>query len=127
MTKVKLGARPKTFKPITVNFELPDGVKAAIEVVYNYRTRSEFGDLMNQLFADAGQERPIDEKLDFKKIFEAGSDKNASHLLASVHSWNVDEALNRETLRQLNDEIPAACVALMEGYRMACVEGRLGN
>lgn len=127
MTKVKLGARPKAFKPVTIKFEMPDGTKAAIEALYKYRTRSEFGELMNQLFADAGVERPADEKLDFKKIFESGSDKNADHILASLESWNLDEALNRDNLRQLNDEMPAACVALMDGYRMACVEGRLGN
>lgn len=131
MAKIKLGDRPKTFAPAHIKFTMPDGTPGIIEAVYKYRTRVEFGKFMNDIFVQAGEkpgdEKPADDKVDFQKIFEQMGDKNTDHLLACLDSWNIDAPLNRDTLLQLSNELPAASVALMSGYRDACVEGRLGN
>lgn len=127
MSKIKLGARPKNFKPFPVKFLLPDGGEAVILVTYKYRTRTEFGQMMNAMFADAGAERKDGEKVDFEKLFQQMGDKNADHLLDSMEAWDLDFDLSRESLLQMADEMPAGPVALMEAYRNACIEGRLGN
>ena len=54
-------------------------------------------------------------------------DKNADYLADILDSWDLDEKLSRDNLVQLCDEVPAAAAALMEAYRIATVEGRLGN
>jgi hypothetical protein len=44
-----------------------------------------------------------------------------------IDGWNLDEDLTRENVQQLADELPAAVNAIMETYRSAITEGRLGN
>lgn len=129
-SKIKLGQRPKTFKPFPVKFELPeDGTEATIEVTYKYRTRKEFGALVNEMYADAGIVQPKTESgsVDFEKLHQQLGEKSAGHLLKSIEAWNLDERLGLESLKQLCDEMPAAAAALSMAYAAACTEGRLGN
>lgn len=123
---IKLGQRPKTFKTFNVKFEMPDGEAGVIPVTYKYRTRVEFGKFMNEVFSQA-EDKPGEGKADFQKIFEGMGDKHADYLLECLDGWGLSEPLNRETLLQLSSEIPAAAGALMNAYREACVDGRLGN
>ena len=81
---------------------------------------------MNQMFADAGEEK-TEGTPDFQVLFSKMGDKNADHLLAALESWSLDFELTRENLMALSDQYPAASVALMGAYRDACVEGKLGN
>lgn len=127
MSKVTLGKTPKTFKPFPVKFTMPDGSEGAILATFNYRTRTQFGQFLNQVFSDAGETARPDEKPDFERIFEKTKDKNADHLVLALAAWDLDEPLNRESLQALADELPGAAVALMTAYNGAATEGRLGN
>jgi len=44
-----------------------------------------------------------------------------------MDGWNLDVDFNLANAQQLCDEMPAAAAKLMDDYRMACIEGRLGN
>lgn len=125
--KITLGQRPKNFKPIEIDFTLPDGTDGQIEVTYKYRTRTEFGQFIDGIFKDAGEKKPEADQFSMKDLMEKTRDKNADYLLQCITSWNLDVPLSLDTLRQLADEIPAAVSAIMEKYRVAAIEGRLGN
>lgn len=127
MAKVVLGKPPKTFKPIVVTFLLPDGEEASIEVTYKYRTRTEFGQLIDEIFKDAGAKPADNGDFSMEALMAKTRDKNAGYLARVVDSWNLDEAVSIESLSQLANEIPAAASALMDAYRLAANEGRLGN
>lgn len=127
MSTVTLGKRPGTFKPFTVKFQLPDGSEGAILITFKYRTRTEFGELIDGIFKDAGRQRPEGEPLSMRELMEGTRDKNGDYLAAVIEAWNLDAPLTVESLRQLSDELPAAAAAIMEAYRTAALEGRLGN
>lgn len=128
MAKIVLGKRPTTFASFPVKFTMPDGTQGVIKTTYKYRTRSEFGSMLNQMFSDAGEELPADGKPDFEVLYRKMGDKNADHLLSCIDAWDLeDQKVDRPTLLALAEEIPAAVVALMSAYSSACTEGRLGN
>lgn len=128
MAKITLGKRPASFKPFDVKFQMPDGTEGIIKATFKYRTRAEFGAMLNGMFTEAGEEKPADGKLDFEALYTKMGDRNADHLLAALDAWSLDDQpLSRATLLQLSNELPAAAVALMKSYAEACTEGRLGN
>lgn len=123
MTKITLGKPPKTFAPVTVRFPLPTGTEGAIEAVFKYRSRKQFGEFLRDTFKvdePAGQ-------MDLAAVMAASVDKNGAYLADVLDSWNLDEKLTAESAAQLADELPAAAKALMEAYSVAVTEGRLGN
>ena len=125
MAKIKLGQRPKTFKRL-VSFPLVDNTTGQIEMVFKYKTRSEFGAFIDELLDDAGKDRS-DGSVSMKELMERTADSNASYILQVAEGWNLDEEFNRANIQQLSDEIPAATAAIMEAYRLAISEGRQGN
>jgi len=126
-TKIKLGNRPKNFKRI-VTFDMLEGGKGSIECTFKYRTRSEFGVFIDRLMAAAGtKERTEGDKFSMAELMEKTAGQNAEYLLDVLESWNLDEDLNKPNAQQLADELPAAAAAIMETYRTAVTEGRLGN
>lgn len=126
MAKIKLGAKPEAFKPIPVKFTMPDGSEGLITATFRYRTRAEFGALMNELGTATTPTRP-DGSLDFAALYRSITEKNAKHLLDSLSSWDLDEPLTMDNVLALANEVPAACAALSTAYSAACQEGRLGN
>lgn len=127
MAKIKLGARPESFKR-SVSFPLLEGGEdGVIECVFKYRTRTEFGKFIDGLFADAKEAPAQSGEFSMQNLMEKTRDKNADYLLEIVTGWSLDEALSRDNLQQLCDEIPSAATAIMESYRLAITEGRLGN
>ena len=132
MAKLKLGSRPKSFKR-TVSFDMLDGTKGTIEAIYKYRTRTEFGAFVDEMFdkakdtEDQDEAKELPKQLSMYEFMEKTKDTNADYLLKVLDGWNLDEELSRETLQQLSDEVPAAVGALMETYRVSILEGRLGN
>jgi hypothetical protein len=52
MAKIVLGSRPKNFKSL-VTIPMLEGGEGTIEVSYIYRTRTEFGKLIDGLMDDA--------------------------------------------------------------------------
>lgn len=128
MATVKLGQRPKTFKPVIVTFPMPEGGEGSIEITYHYRTRREFGELIDSLREAAGEaEGAGQEEFSMHALMEKTRDKNAEYLQKCIAGWNLDVAPDIESLRQLCDELPAAASAIMDKYRAAAMEGRLGN
>ena len=131
MAKIKLGVRPETFKPFPVKFTMPDGTEGVITPSYRYRTRKEFGEMLNEAFAEAaknGVETDKEkDKIDFQALYSNIGAKNAEHLLKSITAWDLDVELNIESLVELCDTLPAASAALMAAYSSACSEGKLGN
>lgn len=127
-TKIKLGNRPKNFKK-TVTFPMLDGTSGSIEVTYKYRTRSEFGTFIDEIMEAAGEKksRDSDDKFSMAELMEKTAGANADYVLRVLEGWNLDEDLTRENAQQLADELPAAVNAIMETYRVAITEGRLGN
>jgi hypothetical protein len=55
MAKIVLGARPKLFKAFPVSFTMPDGTEGTITATYRYRTRKEFGEMLNEAYAEAAK------------------------------------------------------------------------
>lgn len=130
MAKIVLGKRPKNFKA-KVTFPMLDGDLGTIEVSYIYRTRTEFGVLIDGLMEDAGVEAAgaseDSQKFSLAQALEKTRDTNADYIMQVADGWNIDEEFSRDTVAQLCDEIPAAALAIMNTYRNAITEGRLGN
>ena len=130
MAKIRLGARPKTFKH-KVEVALPEGGKGAINVVYKYRTRTEFGAFLDELFAAARVELPSingdDVIVSLAEALAKTRDTNADYIMQIVEDWDLESEFSRVNVVQLCDELPGAALALINDYRLACTEGRLGN
>ena len=131
MAKIKLGARPKTFTH-TVSVSVPEGGTAQVQMVYKYRTRTEFGAFVDNLLATAGAAPPAsqaeaDVVFSLRQALANARDTNADYILQIADGWNLDEEFNRANLVQLCDELPGAAQAIIEAYRAARTEGRLGN
>lgn len=136
MAKIILGQRPKSFKK-TVTFPMLDGTDGSIECQFKYRTRKEFGKFIDGIL-DAAKVKPAKKKksetaddaevqFSMADLMEKTAGANADYLLQVLDGWNLDEELNAANAQQLCDEIPAASAAIMEAYRTAVTEGRLGN
>lgn len=126
MAKIKLGQRPRNFK-LPVKFKLLDGEDVSIECVFKYRSRKEFGQFLDDFFAAANEQPPADGKFSMADFMGKVGEKNAEYLSQVLEGWNLDEEFCLENLRRLADELPGAVSAIMESYREAVQEGRLGN
>lgn len=126
MAKVTLGARPKSFQKV-VEFPMLDGTTGSITVTFKYRTRTEFGKLVDELMASAKAAPAGDGEFSLSDLMARTNDSNGAYLLKVVDGWDLDAPLTAANAQQLADEIPAAAAAIMEGYRTAITEGRLGN
>ena len=131
MAKIRLGSRPQHITR-TITATMPDGTAGTIEARYRYRTRVEFGELIDarmaeaRAAAEAGQPT-ADRAFSVADQQRQSRDANAAYLLDILDGWNLDEPLTLETAQQLCDEAPGMAQAIIDGYREAVVEGRLGN
>jgi hypothetical protein len=130
MAKITLGKRPTSFKK-TIKVPMLDGTEATVDVQYVYRTRTEFGAFVDALFAKAGEppasQSAEDVKFSLAAALAKTRDTNADYILQIVSGWDLDVAFNVENVRQLCDELPGAAMAIIDSYRIAVSEGRLGN
>lgn len=135
--KVTLGKRPKNFSKV-VTFPMLEGGEGAIKASYIYRTRKEFGELVDarvqaaKATAAAPEAAPAADPqpaAEFSMTTFLGDDteKRATYLLDIMDGWNLDESFSLDTVRQLCDEMPAAANALINDYAVAIREGHLGN
>ena len=126
--KIKLGNRPKNFKR-TVEVGLPEGGTGKIGMVFTYRTRSEFGALIDKMIGGAA-EIPVDEdsgRILQSAIIDHSIESNTEYVLQIAEGWDLDVEFSAESVRQLADELPGALTAIISAYREAVVDGRLGN
>jgi len=129
MAKIKLGARPKNFKA-KITFPVLEGGESFIEVSYIYRTRTEFGAFLDEVLKDAGVEAESassDDKASIAAALVKTRDTNADYIMRIADGWDLDIEFNHDNVAQLCDEYPAAAMAIMNNYRAAMTEGRLGN
>lgn len=140
--KVTLGKRPKNF-PHTVKFPMLEGGEGAIKASYIYRTRKQFGELIDARVkaakdaaataADPSADQPSitapQLAADFSMATFLGDDtaKRASYIMDIMDGWNLDVPFNLDNVLQLCDELPAASTALINDYAAAAREGHLGN
>lgn len=140
MAKIILGKRPTSFKR-SVSVALPGEDVGTIEVEFKYRTRTEHAAWADELQAELKAES--DKEVErFQKAIESGEKvaeftqtelvarQNAIHvryIMGAVLGWNLDIPFDKEAVAQLVDEAPAAVPAILNDYRAAIVEGRLGN
>lgn len=133
--KVVLGQRP-THVTLVVDVTLPDGRAAAIEMRYVYRTRSEYGALVDKRMAEArAQEQQLQSQRQAGEILPyselqhqaAVRDTQAQHICDIADGWNLDRAFDLEAVRELCDELPGAAQAIIDRYQLALIEGRRGN
>lgn len=131
MAKIILGKRPKSFKH-TISVQLPEGGTGTMQLSFKYRTRSEFGAFVDAL-VDAAKVAPpasaSDEDVAFslQQALEKTRDTNADYILQIVDDWNLDQEFSRAAVVQLCDELPGMALAIINDYRAAITEGRLGN
>lgn len=138
--KIKLGSRPKSFARV-IKFPMVEGGEGCMEVQFRYRTRSELAALTDEIqsaakaLADAEIEK-MQQRIDNGDSVEALKqtvvlDRDLSlqvdYVMQVVDGWNLDEKFERNAVEQLANELPAAIAAIIENYRKAINEGRLGN
>ena len=130
MAKIKLGARPKTFRHI-IKVALPEGESGTIEMVYRYKTQSEAAEYFNGIFAAAKvriSSMQDDEQLvDLAAALSATRDDAVEQIMAIADGWNLDDEFSRVNVARLCDELPGAAMAIIAHYRDAVLQGRLGN
>jgi hypothetical protein len=136
MAKIKLGNRPKTFKH-TLKVSLPEGGQGEVQMTYKYRTRTEFGAFLDELFSEAKVQAKSQAEEDVVQSLQAAlavtRDTNADYILKIAEGWNLTDEegapleFNRENVEQMCDELPGVAMEIINVYRAAVAEGRLGN
>lgn len=146
MAKIKLGARPANFKR-TVKVAMHDGSVGDIPVLYRYRTLTEFGAFIDEWAKNAQDQidahnASLDAKraealardevfaepvLTNEEVRKQQTEANADYLLRILDGWELDVEFSAAAVTQLCDELPAAVAQIINGYRLAITEGRLGN
>jgi hypothetical protein len=138
--KIKLGSRPKSFSRV-VKFPMVEGGEGCMEVQFRYRTRSELAALTDEIQSAAKAQADADfaamkakldngetaETLKQVDILDRDISLQVDYVLQAVDGWNLDEKFDRGAVEQLANELPAAISAIIENYRKAINEGRLGN
>ena len=128
MAKIKLGNRPKSFEKV-VKVQMLDGTEGTICCTFKYRTRTEFGAFIDEITEAAGVKAKTDEeqKFSLQDLMEKTKDSSADYIMKVMEGWNLDEEFTRQNVQQMCDELPGVSTAIMEAYRTATTEGRLGN
>lgn len=138
--KIVLGKRPETFSR-EITFPMLDGSTGCMKVDYQYRTRKEYAEYADGIqaciqskaevevarykaAADAGEPVP---ELKQSELVAKQIEINVDSIMGAVKGWNLDIPFDREAVEQMATELPAAVAAIINTYREACVEGRLGN
>lgn len=130
MAKIVLGSRPESFKK-KILVQLPEGETGEITVTYKYRTRKEFGAFVDEVVKSAGVTLagPSDDEVKFSlaQALAKTTGDNADYVMQIVTGWDLAAPFSRESVAQLCDELPGVSMAIIDTYRQACIDGRLGN
>ena len=131
MAKITLGTRPKSFRK-TITVPLPEGGQGSVVVDYIYRTRKEFGAFVDELMSDterkaAATSDATPEAFSVARLQQNNVDTNAGYIMAIATGWDLPSDFTLANVTQLCDELPGVAIAIIDAYRAACTEGRLGN
>lgn len=126
MAKIILGSRPKNIKK-SIKVQLLDGSEGEVGLSFKYRTRTEYGAWIDSLVE--GEKPSGDEvmKMPWEKLAGKTVEANARYIMEAVDGWDLDVDFNLDSVKQFCDEFPLACSLVMDAYRSAINEGRLGN
>lgn len=128
MPKIILGQRPTEFSR-TVKFPMLEGTDGEIRCRFKYRTKQEYAAMVDRL---AEQSKITPDPAtgllpDYAEIMRRAVQGNGEYLKELLLGWDLEGEVNSENLNELADAYPAAASAIMEAYRVGCVEGKLGN
>jgi hypothetical protein len=136
MAKITLGKRPKNFKK-TISVQMLDGTTGTVECVFKYRTKKEYGEFIDGITeaARASEKAKENHKAEdaeakpfsLAEYLDKSVDAGADYILQILEGWNLDVELSKESVEDLANEFPGAAAAIIETYRTAVTEGRLGN
>lgn len=136
MAKITLGKRPKNFKK-TISVQMLDGTTGTVECVFKYRTKKEYGEFIDGITeaaraSEKAKETAKAEEAEVKpfslaEYLDKSVDAGADYILQILEGWNLDVELSKESVEDLANEFPGAAAAIIETYRTAVTEGRLGN
>lgn len=125
---VRLGQKPEGIAEV-VKYTGLDGAPCMIPVTFKYRTLTEFGQLLDEVFAQPLPANVQGEggNLSSQAIQQGRVQTNGQYLHMILKDWALDVPLTLQACIQLADEDPAATKALMSTYRVLITEGRTGN
>lgn len=128
MAKLKLGSAPKNFKRM-IHIPLVDGTTADLEISFKYRTRTEFGELIDSIVAKPSTEKEEvkQEIKTTKEAFKKGNESEAENILKMADGWDLDEPFNKANIVKLIDEFPVAATIISDTYRELIQDGRAKN
>lgn len=137
MAKIVLGNRPVNFTK-TITVPMHDGSDGQMEVIYKYRTLTEFGAFIDQWAAEAEtkikeeraakrKKKDADAATSNEEVRKTQAQANADYLMRILDGWNLDVEFGESAVLQLCNELPGAADKIIGDYRMAITEGRLGN
>lgn len=128
MATIVLGKAPKNFRKL-VKVPMLDGTEGTIECIFKYRTSVEYGAFIDSLTSTASAEVPKPEGAPFSlaDTLARKRERNGEFMLQILEGWNLDVEFSKDAAQQLCDELPGAADAIFDTYRVAIVEGRLGN
>lgn len=136
MAKITLGKCPKNFKK-TISVQMLDGTTGTVECVFKYRTKKEYGEFIDGITEAARASEKAKETTKVEEVeakpfslaeyLEKSVDAGADYILQILEGWNLDVELSKESVEDLANEFPGAAAAIIETYRTAVTEGRLGN
>ena len=130
MAKIKLGNRPKNFK-YRIKVALPEGGEGTVEMTFKYMTRTEFGLFLDEILEGAKVSTPStadgDVEISLAEALAKTCNQNADYILKIAEGWDLEDEFSRANVEQLCDELPGVALAIINTYRVAIAEGRLGN
>ena len=125
---VRLGQKPEGIAEV-VKYTGLDGAPCMIPVTFKYRTLTEFGQLLDEVFAMPlpADVQGEDGMLSSQAIQQGRVQLNGQYLHLILKDWALDVPLTPQACIQLADEDPAGTAALMAASRKLSTEGRTGN
>ena len=144
--RVTLGKRPQSFTK-TVSGPMADGTIGEMAVVFRYRTRTEWGALLDQhkneksARAEAALQSYLDAVARAREQGEAqlpmppgaedaqtaDVEADSRLVLDIANGWDLPDPFTFDSIKQLADEAPGLVAAIVRSYGEAVHEGRLGN
>lgn len=122
--KITLGKPPKNFNR-SVLFTTVEGDESFITWTFIYRTRKQFGELVDTNAPD--DVAPSEGIPTMQSMMEKANVKSADYIMQIAEGWDLSADFNRVNVQELCDQYPAAVNAAINAYREAVMEGRLGN
>ena len=139
--RVVLGQRPATIRR-TISADLPTGSTGIIDIDYRFRTRTDYGSLLDARMG-AAKSADAERAAASAAAVAAGGDPlppltagelqslsvkaTAEHILDIATGWSLPEPFDLQHVQQLCDELPGVAAAIVDEYRLAIIEGRRGN